>query len=256
MIPFDDSSIPKAVYSTATTGSANVSGVDLYRQGVELTLPQHYAFGIAKTHAGYFDTNHEIPQQQFGFSREPLRTESSFDDIPKMNPVDYVNAYRGTSPDQYHPYSSMEYQIVRDNVSSIDGAMEPLTIRDVVKFKSIYGKVEPHSIKANHESGNSSFYGKGDQVVGVYKRSDQKMGDYFFVDGQDRMGNLTIVNEIEDRSDTRRLGAFDDSQVRDGFILDDTMNLDAELLAALDDCSPNTDNYVGVDYDSASNGWD
>jgi len=150
----------------------------------------------------------------------------------------------------------MEYNIVRENVSTLDGAFEPLTIRDVVKFKSIYGKIEPHSIKANQESGNVNYAGKGDTIVGVYKKADKKLGNYFFQDGQDRIGNLTIVNEIEDNSDTRTITPFDDSQVKDGLILDDTMSHDAALLAALYECDPATDNYVGVDYDSASNGWD
>lgn len=65
--PFDDSQQKDRRRATADA-SSDVSAYAAHRQGVENTLPSHYAAGIVKIHDGYNDQdgNHGVVQLVLG----------------------------------------------------------------------------------------------------------------------------------------------------------------------------------------------
>jgi hypothetical protein len=86
--PFDDS-LQKDRRRSTRNASSDTSEIDPFRQGVELTLPSHFANGIVKIHDGYNDQSgqHGVPQFVYGQERPILREQSSFLDTPKFNPL-------------------------------------------------------------------------------------------------------------------------------------------------------------------------
>jgi len=86
--PFDDS-LEKDRHKATEDVNTDTRGYDAYRQGVELTMPNHFANGIAKIHNGYNGQsgNHEVPTLVLGQGRPRLRDENSFVEGVKYDPL-------------------------------------------------------------------------------------------------------------------------------------------------------------------------
>jgi hypothetical protein len=114
--PFDDSQ-QKDRRRSSTNSSNNTSGVDAYRQGVELTSPAHFANGIAKIHGGYNDQSgeHGVPELVLGQSKLARRDDNSFLDTIKFDPVARF----------YDPPAT---QVIIPSVPAFDPATLPLSL--------------------------------------------------------------------------------------------------------------------------------
>ncbi len=86
--PFDDSQ-QRDRRRSSIDANTDTSPFDAYRQGVELTSPNHYANGVVKIHNGYNDQtgNHEVPTLVLGQGRPRIRDENSFQDGGRFDPL-------------------------------------------------------------------------------------------------------------------------------------------------------------------------
>lgn len=244
--PFNDEKDNSVVYSSAVTGSYT-SEIDAYRQGAELTLPQHYVVGIVKTRAGYFDGNHQIPQQDFGQLKKKISDDLVYDDMSNLNADSFIKKT-----------SLVSWKGVDDVIVSnpdIDGIIEPITLRNPSLFKSVYGKEEPHLIRGNVGNGNIDAFGRSDDIVAIYDIKEKFLNNYNFVDEQKTMGNIRLEDDQNQwKSDTRKVVSFDDSVTKDGVRL--TGSIETDMQKALLSCSPITDTYIRPNFISSTNGFD
>ena len=97
--PFDDS-LQKDRRRSTKNSSTDTSSIDAYRQGIELTMPKHFANGIAKIHDGYNDQSgeHGVPQLVYGQDRPILRDDNSFLDMSKFDPLSRFEPFAFNQP--------------------------------------------------------------------------------------------------------------------------------------------------------------
>lgn len=244
--PFNDKADNSVVYSSAVTGSYTAE-IDAYRQGTELTLPQHYVVGIIKTRAGYFDNNHQIPQQEFGQLKKKISDDLVYDDMSNLTNDSFIKKTSLVS------WKGLEDVIVSN--PDIDGIIEPITFRNPTLFKSVYGKEDPHLTRGAAGNGNIDVFGRSDDIVNVYDIKEKFLSNYNFVDEQKTMGNIRLENDQNQwKSDTRRIISYDDSITKDGVRL--TGSMDTDVQKALLSCSPRTDTYIRPNFTRSTNGFD
>lgn len=156
--PFDEHNAAELNYRSAIsiTGS-NLTQYDVYRQGVELTLPAHYYMGSAKVSSGF--TDHLVPQMHFGQLRQQLNEETWHLDIDASDAILLItssNVLAEASNGNNTPQNTI-----------FDGVLEPLTIRSVISNLRV--AYEIHSMHGLFVAGNEEKDKSTDTVEDIYE---------------------------------------------------------------------------------------
>jgi len=108
------------------TSSISTVDVDAYRQGIELTTQKHCTAGFVKIYSG--EPGHSLLKSNFGWD-DDFSNDVQYHDPLNLSEIDYDKGF------------------------TMNGAIEPLTIRNVASFKiNIHDVV--NSIKGMVQSGN------------------------------------------------------------------------------------------------------
>jgi hypothetical protein len=219
MLPFDDA--PALVVKQIDSGSnppIDTSAFDAWRQGVELTQEKFYANGsIVKIHSG--ESNSVMATLNYGAAVITITSDASYTDINQYDVIEHIS----TNDINYAPPP------FNDDISLISesGVVEPITIRNVVTFASLYGKYEPHAVRGNVESGNHNLYNNSDVQVFEYERKEQQARlpytDYTVTIGNlklEAFESVPIVNDVPPYDDSQSPSAVfsnakDDPTLRD-----------------------------------------
>jgi hypothetical protein len=210
--------------------------IDGYRQGVELTLQKHYDMGTVKIHSG--EPNHVLRQNRFGMDVRHYEESHAFMDNEKFNPFRFIQKQEKFSY-LYDDIFTLPF-VIGDNdevtTRNFDGVIEPLTIRDIVGFRSIESPFVAHNVKANIAGFDDPNLGAC-QIVQV---------DYFNF-------NSDIIT-YDDRGyfkyEFTYLKPFSDSQETSTGFADDELSLALRLM------KPATENFIPENKRSFSAGWD
>jgi hypothetical protein len=242
--PFDDA--PALVVKPLTSGSnppIDTSAFDDWRQGVELTQEKYYFHGsIVKIHSG--EPNHLMAVLNYGGADVNILDVTSFNDTDKYDPLYHLMT---TDLNYFPPPFNDDINLIGFN-----GTIEPLTIRDIVAFASLYGKYEPHAFHGNLESGNHSLYNNSDVQKLEYERKEQQARlpytDYVATMGNlklDALESIPIINDVP---------PFDDSQPPSAVFsnVKDDPNLRATVWYNL---NPASDTYVPNNKVSTTKGY-
>ena len=154
--------------------SIDTTAYDQFRQGI-YKYKSNIKSSISPT-MGAELTSSIIVQNTFGQPKS-YTDGTAFEDTDKFNASVYINFVTGSDISEY----------------SIDGAIEPLTIRGVVEFSSIDSPFEAHSIKCEFGNGNMDTFRGFDQVLSTFR--------YFpnlivvpFEDSEDYMGGTAATS--------------------------------------------------------------
>lgn len=143
--------------------SSNLSDAYPFHQGVEIRSFKSYAAGTAKILTG--DPGNTIKQCVFGQDDDGINSlrngNATFVDNAGFNPVSYVLG--NYTPTQFVDSTNQSYI----SNGALNSVIEPLTIRDVAAFSSLYFPYEPHSIWASLEGANISQVRSSEIVVSV-----------------------------------------------------------------------------------------
>jgi hypothetical protein len=200
--PFNDA--PVLVVKQIGSGSnppIDTSAFDDYRQGIELTQEKYYVNGsIVKIHSG--EPNHELAVLNYGGTEINIIENSSFNEVEKYDPIQHITT---NDINYFPPPFNDDVNLISNNAT-----IEPLTIRDVVSFASLYGKYEPHSVRGNLESGNYNLYNNSDIQKFEYERKEIQ-ARLPFADFVASIGNLKL-EAMENIPLINNIPAYDDSQ--------------------------------------------
>ena len=221
------------IRKTFISNSMDTSAVDPFRQGIELTKPEYFQQGIMKIWSGR--QGHTVDLNRYGQQDDELFPDKTyFEEVTAFDPVLSLT-------DQYTNRPIIINSAINTNENGFDGIIEPLSIRRIATFTSIDAPFEPHSVKANMESGNFNLLRNADQVVSKYNFKEDFGGSNLFEDNVDMVGTIPTNIGFWPASSTKLLG-FDDSRVRDGVIL--PISASADMQQALKAMNPPTDNYA------------
>lgn len=141
--------------------------IDQFRQGVEMTLDKHNV-GMYKISAG--TPGHIISPNCFGTVNVDI-LESNFNkDLDYFDPVYYVRAQEpGVDFSKIFTFPIVISSDFNQSENfSMNGVIEPLSIRPVTSFSSIEFPNESHRIRGNMMGGNNDpWYGSSDRILTV-----------------------------------------------------------------------------------------
>jgi hypothetical protein len=164
-----------------------VSNRSVFRQNLSL-LPQ-----LGTGRSDFQDFQREYGQSQPYVSSEP------FSDTQKLTALAYLE-----DPDQFN------FPIYAGDFLGKDGAIEPLSIRDVASFESIESPFIARAVKGTLMDGNEDFGGNSDRKFSYYEipKSDQPY-DYY-LDSGDTIGDISYPGIVGDGQSIVR--PFDDTR--------------------------------------------
>ncbi len=149
------------------SGGIGTSGYDQYRQGVSVRTQRELYSGMSpKMFPSWQETpNGEQGSTVFGQPR-PFKPNVPYQDLSKFNPVEFVQFAGGFDKSQIYPQILWNASLT--DPYQLDGAIEPLTIRNAVTLMLVEGTPPAHRISAELLDGNADERGKTSQVVQVY----------------------------------------------------------------------------------------
>lgn len=237
--------------SGSQEGAINTKPIDPFTQGVEITRQVQYDAGLAKIWSG--EAGHVLKPNTFGQTKN-FFPDPGFADIDLFIPQRFLAAQTNSSPLWQNV---LTFPIIigdSDQIESfsLNGIIEPLTIRAAAAFSSIDAPLESHAVRGNFGSGNSDQLNGSDQVVTVY----------VFEPKRQIVGYLDMVDIIEGhplngffRYEFTALLPFNDERlVRNVPVSQETVK-DAGMLAALSVMTGSTSNYISFADRSAACGW-
>lgn len=253
--PFNDEKPATQDYRTATTVSGSDLGeTNVYRQGIELTMPAHYFMGSVKISSGYL--NHLLPQQHFGQTRQSISDETWFLDIDTYNPLTFINLKHDTSSTSsvLHSYEG-SFPVISSNDGitpdiALDGILEPLTIRPRASFFSVESPFESHDLHASMTAGNEDKDGSSDRIEDVYELSSAPNMSTF-LDSADTIGSAVVVGDYEPVKNV--IVPWADSIISSGSLF--SANMDPDLRAALTVLGSFQDSLVPPNSKSTTSGF-
>jgi hypothetical protein len=247
--PFSEGPTVVRRITTANSNSIGTADVDPFRQGVELTLPEHYTKGIAKIHAG--EPGHQLKQNNAGEFPDAIYPNNTFfSETDVFDPVVFVR--RDINFDTLSPILAFK-AFSTTEVTIMDGVIEPLTIRDEVQFSSIDVPLIPHSTKGNLEGANFNPRVNADRVVTVQKFKEKRGRFFGYEDNVDTFNGFPVSLGFFP-NDERRVLPFNDAQPSFGQFI--TGSFSSEMKAALYRMKPDSENYVPFGSVSETAGWD
>src|SRR3990167_4997598 len=176
----------------------NTSAIDAYTQGVEITSDKRYVSGIAKIWSG--EPGHVLKNNRFGMDKVTL-PGSAFADLDLFNPTRFLEAQDAASP----LWSSiLTFPIIvgeddRIESLSLDGVIEPLTIRSVASFISTEMPYPSHATKGAVMAGNLDQYGGTDLVLTVDVYDIDSIVPYVDADHYQVEASADVLPFIDDR---------------------------------------------------------
>lgn len=177
-------------FSGSFVSGSDTHEIDHLRQGVEITDSRMRLLGtLPKISAG--TDNHQIPQATFG-QRRDFRDDTSFTDMTTLDP----SAHVGTNADAaVVSYPLTDRNPSYENLSDLDGAIEPLVIRARASLNSIEWPFDAHSVKGQVMGGNEDEVKRTDKIVDEYEFPAPNDIDPFF-DAAESFG-LTPSSSIQ-----------------------------------------------------------
>ncbi len=140
---------------------------------------------------------------------KPFEENTAFNDRDKVSPQRFIE-----DPDQFG------YPLFVGDYNPNDGAIEPLTIRDVATRESIEFPISK-AIKGSLMDGNVDFFGTSDVKINVYRLMDVQYEHFLDSDKSELLISDTIEKEFP----------FDDVSVDTRFLVDpDKESTDNDLL--------------------------
>jgi hypothetical protein len=247
--PFSEGPTVVRRITTANSNSIDTIEGDPYRQGVELSLPEHYTRGIAKIHAG--EPGHQLKQNNAGEFPDAIYPNNTFfSETDVFDPVVFVR--RDINFDTLSPILAFK-AFSTTEVTIMDGVIEPLTIRDEVQFSSIDVPLIPHSTKGNLEGANFNPRVNADRVVTVQKFSEKRGRFFGYEDNVDTFNGFPVSLGFFP-NDERIVLAFDDTQ--QGFGRYVTGSFSSDLRTAVLKMKPDSENYVPFGFVAETAGFD
>ncbi len=202
------------------SGGYDISSYEHLLQGVSVATDRARVAGLLpKIGAGTID--HQIPQINFGQPKDHEENTAFDDTQQKLRAKEYLE-----DPTQFNPNTVGEGR-------SMDGAIEPLDIRDVATFESIDSPFIARSVKGVLEGGNQDIFGAHDvqmQFIPLPFLSATIVEPY--EDSDDRIGTLLTASVVLPGFLTnlrRIIHPFDDSTILSGTLVGDA-DIDAVLL--------------------------
>lgn len=256
IIPFDDSTTVDINFRSASVLSgSNLGDTEQFRQGIELRNENDHYQGTVKIHAGY--PRHELPQNQFGQTRPAIAEENWFLEIDAFDAVNFISyrnnsnvvtasaltAYDGTFP-RISSNAGSTYN------ESMDGTLEPFTIRARASFFSVEGPFESHDIHAVLADGNEEKGGSNDQVITVYEL-DNRPNASTFLDSADVIGNVAVMGDYE--PNLNAIIPWPDTPISSGSLVSN--NMDTQLRSVVQQLGSWQDNYVPSNKKSMPSGF-
>lgn len=248
------------------SSSISTSGIDAYRQGVEITQDKH-VIGNFKILAG--TPGHIVNPLSFGVENIDIVAANHYKELDYFDPVEYLRAQES--------YEVIEdiftFPIVAPDANqsenyNFNGIIEPLTIRPIASFFSIEFPYESHSVRGTMMGGNDDqLYGSSEMVLTV----DYVLDDVSAEDAR-RYPNTDYFLEASEGMDPfginmpREIGYFDtvlkikkpfedDRTYWDDIGVVDTVS-DPEIMTILEaTMSPAQENYINKRKKSAAAGF-
>lgn len=227
--PFDDSQQVIYTPTTSSTGGIDTSGIDQFRQGVEIkTNSQRFLSTQPKIWSG--DFHHYVTYSPIGQARSFTEYENSrvWEDLPEFSPVLYIEL--GSSYPQ--PV------VFNDDSPQDETSVEPITIP--YRKTSTEGPFFAHRVAGEVEDGNNfdSSFKNANRTSQFWDYDDPIQNRPFLDEGQEVYGSLDsgIVVDGDIFSKERLLRAFDDTTIDD--IVQST-SASSDLMAVLLDLKMN-----------------
>ena len=222
--PFDDSQQVIYIPTDADTGGTDTSGIDAYRQGVEIkTNKQRFFSTQPKIWSGDFD--HVVDLHVLGQARSFVEFDNSplFQDLPEFDPVSFI-------------VLGLDYPLP---IVFNDGPQEeeetiimPLTIP--YRKNSNEGPFYAHRVAGQLEDGNNfdTIFGNSNRTTQFKDYLNPLQQRYFLDEGEAIWGSVSngIVTDGYTFGQERLIRAFDDNQAN---ALPRTTNATSDLLAVL-----------------------
>lgn len=134
--------------------------------------------------------------------------------------------------------------LFEDEIPSVDGAMEPLTIRDLATLRVHTSKIT-HKVCSFLEEGNTETRDSSDGFVIIVKHTEKNIGSSAYVDTVDTMGSLVAVVESES-IDERSHGPFNENYGKKGTFT--STKMESDMNVALSSMEPGTENMLPDEY--------
>lgn len=191
-IPFDDARESNRYLTVATieqSGSGmDTTGFDVWRQGVELTMPKYlYGGMVAKIWAG--NLNHYTKIITYGQARSWTEyTELKYhdDELVPFNPTNWI-----TDPENFHTPLYFNEGPQQEE----EAIIEPFTFP--FRKDPLVGVLPPRSIKAYLEDGNNFLGEAGNNKISQFIDYDQPLDSRFFLDsGEEYIGPIKAPGEV------------------------------------------------------------
>ena len=150
-VAFDDSErIALLSQSILNSSVMDTSGVDRFRQGVEIVTVKHFYAGSPKIHSG--EPGHFLRQSTFG--QGPKSTPTFNETEGTFSPNEYVDAQSSTQSEQPSIVGT-----TLDRRTLYDGAIDALATRDSAHAFLLGTDVRtfPHDVRGTIESGNTDL---------------------------------------------------------------------------------------------------
>lgn len=254
LAPFVEALTIHTRISASLTGGMDTSGIDSFRQGVELTRDLHHCQGIIKIHAG--EQNHQLPQRQFGMNKEQIDPDNvRFTEIDLFDPVAFVAQQQltGSFPSITYPIVFRTSILRRANQGNVlDGIIEPLAIRHVAQFCSIDAPFESHAVYGSIESGNHNKFVGSDVITQRYQFDEESLGFHAYEDQADTANGVPTGLGFFPNS-SRVISPFLDGQLTNGINL--PRDADSNITLAMRDMNPSSDGYAPEGYKISSCGF-
>lgn len=242
---FDEGPQPPRPITDSSNGAMDTSLVDTFRQGIEIAQLKYYDAGLVKIHAS--EPNHLLNKRTIGQQESHIFGDSKFQEIDYFDPVKYIQIQSGSTPIE----DLMTFPIIINNsdpdIISMNGVIEPLTIRAIVSFASI-DSPETHSVKGNVMNGNTDFMGYTDQVVTQYTIGIDNPIPY--IDDTDMFNNQIPVGGYFSLDKTL-LKPFDDRT----YVRDLEVEYEPDMELALRSLNTVSNNCILIGKKSSTTGW-
>lgn len=199
------------------TGGIDTSAIDARRQGVEITLPNHRALGLAKIGTG--ELGGFVQQDTFGNDGSGGATV-------------FVDGDAGGAS---------------SGPSNFDGIMEVLAIRDAA-----VNDYSQHTVRGTLMAGSEDIDGRAAMFVSSFTRDLQTRAKGAFRDSTDALGNIPFVQMFADA--VILIKPVNDVTTKSGVRVPSTA--DSDIVTALLAMSPATDaGIVAVEMTSPTSGF-
>lgn len=157
------------------TGSIDVSSVDGFRQGVEITLMKHFDAGYVKISSG--EQGHVFVQNSFGFDTRISYTKN-YDDADNLDPVTIIKTSSFSSP-TYRKLLNYgvinlpitNYSTTYNKNSLLNGVLEFLKIGARSTYTNIEFPFESNNIKSAVMQGNLDVRLASDKISTIYVKN-------------------------------------------------------------------------------------